>query len=81
MTTSASIEVGRPPAEVFAYVIDPSRFTEWQEGIVDGHVQSDRPQRIPVSQKTSTSVARAARTTTGVSGQRGQALRVTTTIV
>jgi carbon monoxide dehydrogenase subunit G len=46
VTASASIEVGRPPAEVFAYVIDPSRFPEWQEGVVDGHMQGDGPQAV-----------------------------------
>jgi hypothetical protein len=34
----ASIEVGRPAAEVFAYATDPARFSEWQEGVVDGHM-------------------------------------------
>ena len=33
----ASTEVSRPAAEVFAYVTDPSRFAEWQKGVVDGH--------------------------------------------
>ena len=26
-----TIEIARPPDEVFAYVTDPSRFPEWQE--------------------------------------------------
>jgi uncharacterized protein YndB with AHSA1/START domain len=33
----ASTEVDRPAAEVFAYATDPSRFAEWQKGVVDGH--------------------------------------------
>lgn len=41
MATSTSIEVDRPAPEVFAYVTDPSRFCEWQEGVVDGHNQAD----------------------------------------
>jgi hypothetical protein len=32
------IEVARAPDEVFAYVIDPSRFPEWQEGVTSGHM-------------------------------------------
>jgi len=36
----ASTEVGRPAAEVFAYATDPTRFGEWQKGVVDGHVES-----------------------------------------
>ena len=31
-------EIGRPAAEVFAYVTDPTRIKEWQKGVVDGHM-------------------------------------------
>jgi hypothetical protein len=34
----ASAEVERPAAEVFAYATDPARFSEWQQGVVDGHM-------------------------------------------
>jgi hypothetical protein len=34
----ASTEVERPAAEVFAYATDPARFSEWQRGVVDGHM-------------------------------------------
>ena len=34
----ASTEVDRPAAEVFAYATDPTRFSEWQKGAVDGHM-------------------------------------------
>ena len=33
-----SAEIDRPPAEVFAYATDPGRFSEWQKGVVDGHM-------------------------------------------
>jgi hypothetical protein len=33
-----SAEVERPAAEVFAYATDPARFSEWQQGVVDGHM-------------------------------------------
>jgi Polyketide cyclase / dehydrase and lipid transport len=33
-----STEVDRPAAEVFAYATDPARFGEWQQGVVDGHM-------------------------------------------
>jgi hypothetical protein len=33
-----SAEVERPAAEVFAYATDPTRFSEWQQGVVDGHM-------------------------------------------
>ena len=31
-----TIEIARPPDEVFAYVTDPSRFPEWQEDAIKG---------------------------------------------
>ncbi len=34
----ASTEVDRPAEEVFAYATDPTRFSEWQTGVVDGHM-------------------------------------------
>jgi uncharacterized protein YndB with AHSA1/START domain len=34
----ASTEVDRPAAEIFAYATDPTRFSEWQKGVVDGHM-------------------------------------------
>ena len=34
----ASAEVERPAAEVFAYATDPTRFSEWQKGVVGGHM-------------------------------------------
>ena len=38
-----SIEIARTPAEVFAYVTDPSRFSEWQDAVVSAHLEDDRP--------------------------------------
>jgi Polyketide cyclase / dehydrase and lipid transport len=41
-----SAEIGRPDAEVFACATDPARFSEWQKGVVDGHMDgpADRTQ-------------------------------------
>jgi uncharacterized protein YndB with AHSA1/START domain len=36
IVTSADID--RPAADVFAYATDPARFSEWQKGVVDGHM-------------------------------------------
>jgi hypothetical protein len=33
--------VARPAAQVFAYATDPTRFHEWQQGLIDGHL--DQP--------------------------------------
>jgi len=38
--TSVSIEVERPAEEVFRYATDPSKFSEWQQGVVSGSMDS-----------------------------------------
>jgi hypothetical protein len=35
-----SAEIDRPAAEVFVHATDPARFSEWQKGVVDGHMDS-----------------------------------------
>jgi uncharacterized protein YndB with AHSA1/START domain len=35
-----SAEIDRPAAEVFAYATDPATFSQWQKGVVDGHMDS-----------------------------------------
>ena len=37
---TASIEVDRSAEEVFAYATDPNRFSEWQEGVKSGRMDS-----------------------------------------
>jgi uncharacterized protein YndB with AHSA1/START domain len=39
----ATTEVARPAAQVFTYATDPTRFHEWQEGVVDGHLDKPGP--------------------------------------
>jgi polyketide cyclase/dehydrase/lipid transport protein len=36
---TTSIDVERPADEVFGYATDPTRFPEWQQGVVDGHLE------------------------------------------
>ena len=36
---TATTEVDRPATEVFRYATDPSRFPEWQKGVVSGHME------------------------------------------
>ena len=38
-----SVEIDRRPEDVFAYVTDPSRFTEWQDAVVSARRQDDGP--------------------------------------
>lgn len=35
---TTTIDVARPQEEVFSYVTDPSRFAEWQHGVIGGHM-------------------------------------------
>jgi uncharacterized protein YndB with AHSA1/START domain len=42
---TVSTEVNRPAEDVFAYATDPTRFSEWQKGVVDGHLdEATNPQ-------------------------------------
>jgi uncharacterized protein YndB with AHSA1/START domain len=38
-----SVEIDRRPEDVFAYVTDPSRFSEWQEAVVRAHLEGSGP--------------------------------------
>lgn len=35
---TTSTEIDRPATEVFGYATDPTRFNQWQKGVVDGHM-------------------------------------------
>ncbi len=35
-----SAEIDRPAADVFAYATDPARFSTWQQGVVEGHMDA-----------------------------------------
>jgi hypothetical protein len=41
-----SIEVNRPAEVVFAYATDPTRFSEWQKGVLDGSMDSSGATKI-----------------------------------
>jgi uncharacterized protein YndB with AHSA1/START domain len=40
-----SVEIARSPEETFAYITDPSRFTEWQDAVVSARPEGDGPMR------------------------------------
>jgi uncharacterized protein YndB with AHSA1/START domain len=42
----SDVTIARPPAEVFAYITDPSRFGEWQSGVIHGHLEGDQPAHV-----------------------------------
>ena len=35
-----TVQIDRSADEVFAYATDPTRFSEWQQGVVDGHLET-----------------------------------------
>jgi hypothetical protein len=39
--TTVTVDVDRPAAEVFAYATDPTKFHEWQQGVVSGKLDSN----------------------------------------
>jgi len=43
---TTSIEVNRSPEDVFAYATDPTRFSEWQKGVVDGSNDDPGPPSV-----------------------------------
>jgi uncharacterized membrane protein len=44
--TSATIDIDRPAGQVYAYVTDPTRFHEWQEGVVSGELKEPGPPTV-----------------------------------
>ena len=59
-----TIEIARPPDEVFSYVTDPSRFSEWQEDAARGRVEGGGPPGVGSRFTTTRRIGRAERTTT-----------------
>lgn len=42
----SGVDIARPPGEVFAYATDPSRFGEWQAGVISGHTEPAGPPEV-----------------------------------
>jgi uncharacterized protein YndB with AHSA1/START domain len=61
---TTSTEVARTPEEVFAYVTDPTRFAEWQQGVVDGQMAGAGPHAPGDRCLTTRRVGRAERRVT-----------------
>jgi uncharacterized protein YndB with AHSA1/START domain len=64
MAIRESIEIARPPQDVFAYATDPARQTEWQESVVGVEVQTEGPTRIGSRLTQTRRVGRGTRTLT-----------------
>jgi uncharacterized protein YndB with AHSA1/START domain len=59
-----TIEIARPPDEVFSYVTDPSRFAEWQQDAACGRFEGDDPPGVGSRFTTTRRIGRLERTTT-----------------
>ena len=35
----STVEIARPPEDVFSYITDPSRMPEWQQGVTSGRLE------------------------------------------
>jgi hypothetical protein len=64
--TTASTVVDRPAAQVFAYATDPGRFHEWQQGVIDGHLEQPGPARAGTKCLTTRRIGGANRVVTSV---------------
>ena len=40
---TTTIQVERSADDVFAYATDPTRFSEWQQGVTGGHMEDGTP--------------------------------------
>jgi uncharacterized membrane protein len=54
---TGSIEISRPPQDVFDYVADLSRHGEWQSGIVSVEVETEGPTRVGTQARETRHVA------------------------
>ena len=61
---TTTIEVDRPAEDVFAYVTDPTRFAEWQRGVINGHMDGDGPHKVGDRCLTTRKVGGAERSVT-----------------
>jgi uncharacterized protein YndB with AHSA1/START domain len=60
----STIEIARPPDEVFSYVTDPTRFAEWQDDVVGVRMEGDRRSGVGARFTTTRRIGRAQRTMT-----------------
>ena len=64
MAITESIDIGRPPHDVFAYVSDMARHPEWQDKLLSCTVEGEGPTRIGTRVKQTRRVGGGTRTFT-----------------
>jgi hypothetical protein len=62
--TSESIEVSAAANEVFAYATDPTKFAEWQEGVVSGSMNTQHEPALGDLCRTTRRIGGAERSST-----------------
>jgi uncharacterized protein YndB with AHSA1/START domain len=76
-----SVEINRRLEDVFAYVTDPSHFTEWQDAVVSAHAEGSGPlqegTRIVLTRRTGKRERTMTSELTDYSPPRSYAFRVT----
>ena len=65
MAINETIEIDRPPDEVFAYVSDLARHPEWQPQLLAATVETDGPTGVGTRVKQTRRVGRGTRTFDG----------------
>jgi uncharacterized protein YndB with AHSA1/START domain len=63
---TTSTEVARPGEEVYAYATDPTRFSEWQEGVLSGEMDGEAPRSVGDKCLTTRRIGGAERSITSV---------------
>jgi uncharacterized protein YndB with AHSA1/START domain len=64
MAIVTSVEVDRPAEDVFAYATDPTRFHEWQKGVVSGRLERPDNPRVGTRCLTTRRIGGADRAST-----------------
>jgi uncharacterized protein YndB with AHSA1/START domain len=60
----SSVDIARPPDEVFSYLSDPSRFAEWQDDVVGVRVEAGRAPGVGARFTTTRRIGGVERTMT-----------------
>ena len=64
MAIHESVEIARPPEEVFSYATDPAHLTEWQAKLLEAKLETEGPVRVGSRMKQKRDVGLGTRTFT-----------------
>jgi hypothetical protein len=63
---TTSTDIDRPAADVFDYITDPTRFHEWQQGVVSGGMEEPGPATVGSHCRMTRRIGGANRSSTSV---------------